>query len=71
MRAQEKRSKEIDMRNEKMAQTLIKDYNRIATAECVASLEYHYMKLDSIAHRLDELGYEIIGTTAPYTIKRR
>lgn len=59
------------MRNEKMAQSLIKEYNRLATAECVASLEYHYMELDSIAYRLDKLGYEIIGTIAPYTIKRR
>lgn len=59
------------MRNMKMAQSLIKEYNRLATAECVASLEYHYMELDSIARRLDKLGYEIIGTTVPYTIKRR
>ena len=55
----------------KMALTLIAKYNRIATAECVASLEYHYMELDSIAYRLDKIGYKIIGTTAPYSIKRR
>ena len=60
-----------NMQNKKMAETLIAEYNRLATAECIASLEYHYMELDSIAHSLDKLGYKIIGTTAPYTIKRR
>ena len=59
------------MRNEKMAQNLINEYNRIATAECIASLEYHYMELDSIGYQLNKLGYEIVGITAPYTIKRR
>ena len=59
------------MQNEKMALSLIEDYNKLASTEYIASLKYYYMELDSIAHSLDKLGYEIIGTSAPYSIKRR
>lgn len=59
------------MEKEKMAKILIEKYNRLADAECIASLKYHYIELDSIAYSLDKLGYKIIGTSAPYNIKRR
>ena len=59
------------MQAEKIAQALIEEYNRLADAEYIASLKYHYMELNAIAYKLDKLGYEILGYSTPYTIKRR
>lgn len=59
------------MEKEKMALSLINEYNRLADAECIASLKYYYAALDAIAHKLDKLGYKILGYSTPYTIKRR